>query len=341
VELLRDSKGNLPAPSPLPGLILPDTVKPQSPASLPPDRAFFGVGWAALHSRLAEPDRDLMVAFKSSPYGGVSHSHCDQNSFAILKGGRALAITGGPRYPTHGSPFHKNYAQQTAAHNAILVDGKGQVRSGANAGGCLTDFQSTPHLGYVCGEAKDAYRDLVTQARRHVLLVRPALVVIVDDLATPQPADFQWLLHARQPLELDESAQQFTSLRDGASMKVHLLTPGGLNFSQTDQWPMEPKEGFPKLKKPDPPKEWHFAAATRQKASHRRIAAVMFVADKQDQAQGAIRQVTADMMEVQASLADGRATVRIDLSTRQAGTAPIIEVNFQPASGPAESLSVK
>ncbi len=341
VDLLRDERGRPVAPSPLPGLILPDTLPPESPAKLPLDRAFFGVGWAALHSHLADPDRDLMLAFKSSPYGGVSHSHCDQNGFALVKGGHALAITGGPRYPTHGAPFHTKYAQQTLAHNAILVDGQGQVRSGANHGGRLTDFQSTPHWGYVCGDAKDAYGGRLTRARRHAILVRPCLVAIVDDLAAPQAADFQWLLHTRQPLELNEAAQQFVSLRGEASMKVHLLTPGGMAYAQTDQWPMNPKEGFPKVKRPDPPNEWHFTAVPREKVAQRRIAAVMFVSDKQDQVQGTVRQPTPQTVEVQAQLAQGRATLRIDLSTPQAGAAPILEVTYQPASGPSESLSVK
>jgi len=341
VDLLRDEKGRPVAPSPLPGLILADTLKPESPAVLPEDRAFFGVGWAALHSCLADPDRDLMLAFKSSPYGGVSHSHCDQNSFALVKGGRALAITGGPRYPTHGSPFHTKYAQQTMAHNAILVNGQGQVRGGTDHGGRLADFQSTAHLGYVCGDALNAYGGQLTRARRHAILVRPCLVAIVDDLAAPEAADFQWLLHTRQPLELNEADQQFVSLRGDASMKVHLLTPGGMGFSQTDQWPMDPKEGFPKLKKTDPPNEWHFTATSRAKAAERRIAAILFVSDKQDQVQGTVRQPTPETVEVEAQLAEGRATLHIDLSTARAGTTPILEVRYQPKTGPVESVSVK
>ncbi len=341
VELLRDGKGNCPAPSALPGLILPDTLAPQSPARLPLDRAFFGVGWASLHSAIAEPDRDLMVAFKSSPYGSVSHSHSDQNSFAIVKGGQALAITGGPRYPTHGSPFHVKYAQQTMAHNAILVDGKGQVRGGANAGGRLDDFQTRPHLGYVCGDAKDAYGGLLDRARRHMLFVRPSLVIIVDDLSAPREANFEWLLHTREPLEMDESAQQFVSRRGDAAMQVHLFTPGGLRFTQTDAWPIDPKEGFPKLKKADPEKEWHFTAATRHQARGRRIAAVMFVSDEHDQAAGTVRQPSPETVEVEARFADGRASVRIELSAEKADGTPVFEAVYRPDQGPVETVSGK
>ncbi|MHC4995928.1 MAG: DUF4962 domain-containing protein, partial [Planctomycetota bacterium] len=119
IDLLRDedgAKASLPA---LHGLIKPQTIQPKPPADMAPDAVFRGVGWAALHSDLANPD-DLFVAFKSSPYGGVSHSYADQNSFAILKGGAALARPGGSRYPQHGSPFHEKYTQQTVAQNSVL-----------------------------------------------------------------------------------------------------------------------------------------------------------------------------------------------------------------------------
>jgi hypothetical protein len=79
-------------------LYLPVTIQPVRP-DLPPDRVFKGIGWAAFHSDITRPKNDLMLLFKSSPYGSASHSHSDQNSFAIMKGGKALAIPAGARYP--------------------------------------------------------------------------------------------------------------------------------------------------------------------------------------------------------------------------------------------------
>ena len=42
-----------------------------------------------LHGDIENPESDLMVAFRSSPYGGVSHGHASQNDFMVMKGGRA------------------------------------------------------------------------------------------------------------------------------------------------------------------------------------------------------------------------------------------------------------
>ena len=65
--------------------------KPLDPETetIPQDRAFHGVGWGSLHSDIENPESDLMVAFRSSPYGGVSHGHASQNDFMVMKGGRA------------------------------------------------------------------------------------------------------------------------------------------------------------------------------------------------------------------------------------------------------------
>ena len=166
VDLLRTSDGGRPSLPTLPGLILPQAVEPIPPADLPPDAVFRGVGWAALHTNLAHSDDDLMVAFKSSPFGGVSHSYADQNSFSVLKNGHALARPGGTRYPQHGTPFHTKYTQQTIAQNAILVDGQGQINRSASANGRIVAFESKPHLGYVCGDAAAAYGERLSRFRR-------------------------------------------------------------------------------------------------------------------------------------------------------------------------------
>lgn len=341
VNLLKTRDGKKASLSALPGVILPDTVEPKLPTDLPPDAAFFGVGWAVLHSDLTRPDQDLMVMFKSSPYGPVSHSHADQNSFAIMKGGNALARPGGERWPTHGSPFHTQYAQQTIAHNAILVNGQGQINRNANANGRLVRFETTPCFGYVCGDAKAAYGKLLKRCRRHVLLVRPGLVCIVDDLEAPEPAEFQWLMHAREELDLNEAGQTFVSHRKGAAMRVHLITPGGFSFAQTSEWPMSPKTGFPKVRKKEPQKQWHFTACTRERSAKRRIAAIMVVGGEGDIPDRTIKQLPNGKVEIRSERSGSGVVVRIDLSTAESGRSAILGVQCGSVDGGKEALSVR
>ena len=340
-DLMRTKDGSIARVSGLAGLILPDVIKPQRPVSLANDAAFFGVGWAALHSDVLDPDEDLMVMFKSSPYGGVSHSHADQNSFAIMKGGTALAIPAGARFPHHGSPFHRRYVQLTMAHNAVLVDGRGQINRDSNRGGELTDFRTTPHMGYVCGDARNCFGDRLQRNRRHVLMIRPSIVLVVDDLAAPKPAEFQWLLHAHKEFELDERQQTICSRKDPEAMTVHLFTPGGFSLSQTDEWPLDPKEGFPKVSRPAPAKQWHLTATTRQKSAERRIAAVMMVEEDGQLPDCRVNRTKDDMIEVMARFKDGAAFARIDLNAENVGKDPIIEARYTPVSGGEETITVK
>ena len=90
-------------------------------------------------------------------------------------------------------------------------------------------------------------------------MIRPGVVVMVDDLEAPKPSEYQWLLHAWEKLELDESAQTFVSKRGEAFMQVRLFTGDQMRFAQTDAWPVEPKKGFPTASSPEPAKRWQYA----------------------------------------------------------------------------------
>jgi len=321
-------------------ILLPDTVVPKPPGDFPPDRAFFGIGWAALHSNPADPDADLMVMFKSSPFGPVSHSHADQNSFAIMKGGKALAIPGGERYPQHGSPFHQEYTQQTIAHNALLINGKGQINRDGSANGRLVDFKSLPHLGYVAGEAQKCYGDLLNSYVRHVVLIRPALVLIVDDLEAPEPIEVQWLMHAKERLVLDERAQKFVARRGDARMTGCLLGNAPLSFGQTNEWPVAPKKDYPMVTAEEPARQWHFNAKTTERRSKWRIAAILAVGEKGDFPDYELHQTTEGIVEVGASFGEDRLIARINLAEDPDNAKRLMEIRYKPAKGRTETIRI-
>ena len=258
---------------PFPGILYEDDLEPTE-EEISNDRVFRGVGWAALHSDIANPTDDFMVCFRSSPYGGVSHGHASQNDYAVMKGGRALICAGGERFPHHGTPFHTDYAQQSISHNCVLVDGEGAVNRDGNRGGEIHAFSTSEHLGYVCGEAQNAY-DRLSRYRRHIVMLRPSILVLVDELQADTPANFQWLLHAWEQFDID--GLTVTSRRDGAQLTGRLASSTGLSISQTDEWPVAPDEGYPTLTKPLPPKRWHFTAETAEKVEQCRIACVFDV----------------------------------------------------------------
>jgi hypothetical protein len=325
---------------PLLRIILPDNLAPTPPRDLPPDRVFRGIGWAALHTDLTRPDRDLMVLFKSSPFGAVSHGHAEQNSFVIMKGGKALAIPAGKRYPQHHAPFHTRYTQQTIAHNCLLINGQGQINQDNRFVGELTGFTSLPHVAHASGEAAPCYGDLLERYTRHVVLIRPSVILVVDDLRAPDGIDVKWLMHAKEPLQIDQTQQTFTSVRDGERMKVHLFGAGGFDLEQTDAWPLPPKTDYPMVTAPEPAPQWHLTATARGNSSAARIAAVMRVADDGTYPDFEIERTGENRLRLNGRTGAGSFTADIDLDPAGHGQRPVIAIEFLPKDGPAERLQV-
>ncbi len=267
---------------PLVALMTEDTVPPKPPSDLPGAAVFRGIGWAALHSALDKPDEDTFFLFKSSPFGSVSHSHADQNSFAILKGGRALAIPSGYYGPAYGMPHHAEWTRQTKANNCVLVDGQGQVVRAHTAKGRIAKFCHQQALTYVCGDAAPAYGGKLTKFLRHVLFLRPGVFLLLDELAAPQPAEYQWLLHAFEKMAVDEKTATVVSSRKGASLTVRLCCEGGFSFRQTDLFDTPFNEGNPPEYHEQRQNQWHFTASTAKRAAQARIAAAMLVGDERE-----------------------------------------------------------
>ncbi len=258
-------------------LMFDDVLPEKAPADLPQSRVFRGVGWAGLHSNLADPDGDAFLLFKSSPFGSVSHSHADQNAFAIMKGGKALAIPSGYYGPAYGQPHHAEWTRSTKANNCVLVNGEGQVIREAKASGRIVGFEDHKGLSYVCGDAALAYMGKLTQCDRHILFLRPGLFLLLDELAAPEAATYQWLLHALE--KMDVSDNRVISRRKGTTLDVRLSCPQGLTLSQTDQFDTPYNARIPEQFHQDLPNHWHVTATTNGKTKATRIGAALGVFD--------------------------------------------------------------
>jgi hypothetical protein len=320
-------------------IILEDDLPAEKPINIQQDRAFYGVGWAALHSDLLHPEKDLMILFKSSPYGPVSHSHADQNSFAVMKGGKALAQPSGARYPQHRSPFHFQYTNLTVAHNALLINGEGQIDRDASANGKLVAFKSTPHLAYVAGDAQRCYGERLDFYERHMVMIRPTVILVIDDLAGPEPLSVEWLMHAREKIRLDPENQIIESTRYGEAMKTRILTPGRFDFSLTHEWPIDPKQDYPMVTDEPPAKEWHFTATAREKTKQRRIAAIMLVKENGKYPACDIRQ-EGGMIHLSGHRGEDKWNGSIRIRTDDQAGGPLLELEYHPDSGELETIGI-
>jgi hypothetical protein len=262
---------------PMVSLMTEDIISPEPPKNNKTAELFAGVGWAGFHSALDKPNEDTFFLFKSSPYGSVSHSHADQNSFCILKGGKALAIPSGYYGPSYGMPHHADWTRQTKANNSILVNGEGQVVRSAAAKGRILDFKHRKALSYLCGEATPAYAGKLKRFLRHVLFLRPGVILLFDELESPVLARYQWLLHSFERMAVDNSRGSVISSRGGASLEVRLASETGMEFNQTDQFDTPFNEGNPLEYQREVANQWHFSASTKEPVRKTAIAALMLV----------------------------------------------------------------
>jgi len=174
-----------------------------------------------------------------------------------------------------------------------------------------------------------------------MVLVRPWLVLVVDDLEASEPVQVEWLMHAKERFDLNEKEQTFVSHRNDTFMKVHLLTPGGFDFHQDDAWPVDPKQGYPLVTAEPPAKQWHFNAQRRQRSQNVRIAAIMAIRNSGDQLECEVRRTTSGTAEIIASFADiGQAKTTVDLSVDRAPAQPTIEIHYELHGSQTEYLSI-
>ena len=257
------------------------------PVELPPSKVFRGIGVASLHLTLLDSREDVHFLFKSSPFGARSHGHNPQNSFQLNAYGDCLLTTCVYR-DIHGSPFHYKWAHSTVAHNAVLIGGQGQVPHRPDSQGEIVSYEFSDPIDYLCGDATKAYGGRAWWALRHVVFLRPhllqrgrqkasrileisnlpdATIVLCDQLATPEPTTFQFMLHALSPFQIDEGAARLRLERPQAGLIAQYLAPGELSFRQWDGYDPPPRREFPN--------QWHVEASTKEPQSRIEVITVL------------------------------------------------------------------
>lgn len=236
-------------------------VAPKPPADQPPSKVFRGIGVAVLNTDLLGA-ANVQIRFKSSPRGTWSHGLEPHNSFTLNAYGVPLLVNCNYR-DLYGSPFHRGWVWSTRAHNAVLVDGRGQKPRSADPFGRIVAAELGEGLDYVAGDATPAYEGLVRRARRYVVFVKPDVIAIADELAADEPRTFQYLLHAQAPFELDEAGGRATLDRGRAGVVVDYVADAPLKIRQWTGYDPEPDYEYLKAAgNPAIPPQWHLEAAS-------------------------------------------------------------------------------
>ncbi len=262
------------------------SAEPESPEVLPKARVFEGVGLVNMHSRnLSEYTEDnLMLAMRSSPYGTYSHMLSDNNTFNINYGGDRLFYHTGYKVAMN-APHRQKYYKHTRSHNGILINDEGQPYA-TEAFGWMERFLTGDIVSYAAGNASNAYRSVtegedtgLKHFRRHVLMLRPNMIVVYDELEADHTAEWSWLLHSYYEMNFDKSKRSVYSGNIYGKSQVSLFSSTETNWSVTDEYEIPAENWRGTTDAEGEPVEynnnaWHFKAVSEPTKKARFLAII-------------------------------------------------------------------
>lgn len=222
-----------------------DPAIPLQPASERPTLHHFeDMGLVA--SRSAWSGDESLAVFKCGPFigheaverfnydPGGGHVHPDANHFVVFGAGE---------WQVRDDGYHSKW---TGQHNTLLVNGRGQMGEGAHwfrgsvplaqhARPTILKALSTPRLDHLAGDAAAAYPAELGVKRfvRHLLFLKPDLLIVADDIELGQAADLELRFHPEGKLS-PQAGGTFLAEGRQSVLRIEPLTPEGLQVSRDE-----------------------------------------------------------------------------------------------------------
>lgn len=251
---------------------------PAAPAEPRPlSRAFHDVGLVAMHTDREDSRRNVFVAVNSCPFGAYGHMHPAQNAFNLMLGGERLFANSG-YYIAFGDAHFKGWYHHSRGHNTVLIDGQGQT-SDSEGWGWIARHADSRAIAYTLGDASPAYGNAgLTRFRRHVALLRPATVVIYDELEARHEAQWSWLLHSPARIEPKPGGARFRAVTAAGEGQVDVFGSYDLRVMIDDRF--DPPADNWRGKKSggsviEYPNQWHATIEPDRKSDRLRVLAVI------------------------------------------------------------------
>ncbi len=216
------------------------TVEAKSPSGLPTLRHFEDMGIVAARSDWSG-DESLAVLkcgpclghqgvdeFTYDP--GSGHVHPDANHFVLFGNGQWLIRDDGYQ------------DKWTGQHNTLLVDGRGQLGEGSQwfrgseplarkSKPKILRAISTAEFDHLIGDATEAYAPELGLKRfvRHMVFVKPNLLVVADDIERDKPGELELRFHPEQ--EAVPEGDAFVARGKRAVLRIAPLPVDGVRAS--------------------------------------------------------------------------------------------------------------
>jgi len=227
--------------------------------------AFPDSGYISLHTNPEHPESELALLARASRFGSVSHQHADQGSFALMAGGTALISPSGYFGRQYGTKHHKEWTNQSIAHNTLLIDGQGQASFSHTASGAVL-YAHDDDDGVLRGavDPSGAYENIVAWTRSFELTEEQ--LVVTDHVELDAPRRIDYLLHSLS--EPQPSANGFSIKRNGWKLDI-LPEDGDLsNPEMRDYFSVDLNEGEPEAYHVTMPQQYHMRWQTPVKQIH-------------------------------------------------------------------------
>lgn len=217
------------------------TLAPKTPEGLPTLRHFDDID--IVSARTNWSGGESLLVFKCGPYighsairefsksPGGSHAHPDAGHFSLFGQGEWLIRDDG------------YVAKFTAHHNALIIDGKGQLGEGRTwfsgrepleAKSCprITHVATAPGTDHIAGNSTEAYPEALglRNHQRHLLFLKPDVLIVADDVEMARDADLELRFFPEYAPEQSGNGICFAT-GDLSRLRIQLLTRNGNGFA--------------------------------------------------------------------------------------------------------------
>jgi len=213
-----------------------------------PSLALYDIGHASLRDRYKAEAPSLF--FKAGPLSNaIGHNHYDHNAFVISHGGEWVMPDRG--YHSFYDPAKRKFSLGSLGHNTVVLDLDDAYRQRTDVpdlgheqvqlkGAQIAEFFGGERFDYVRGEAGETYntaeRRVLDRFDRSILFLKPALFIVHDELAAPEPHRYSLLLHADAETLIRPAGEAYTITR--ASSEVYAqVSAGARSAAQVETFP--------------------------------------------------------------------------------------------------------